>query len=265
MLLKQPLTVREGFLPTPRHRVTRYRDVQEEFTGEIQELDAAAAPVVLTIVYRHPALHHSTRRLDYRLYDGRLWQRFRIRKLKCLRGNERNIWARPSHLWLASANGCGPTPDRDEMAQRIASWADGYRIIDGQLYRQKGEPLYQISTFGLGGNHGLGWGTSMGVTHCYNSNLPHWRYYRVDQEEQAREAGRRIAEDRGDTKAFTHFDNRVYDTFEIHDASVLRRDPPNDHGDGDPFLNQVDEITRVKDPALASLMVMSVAGSGDDT
>lgn len=77
-------------------------------------------------------------------------------------------------------------------------------------------------TFGLGHNHGIGWGTSICIDHGYNPNIRRSCYWRIDEERLANEAGRAIATERADSKALPHFDKRLYDHFEILISDALR-------------------------------------------
>jgi hypothetical protein len=56
-------------------------------------------------------------------------------------------------------------------------------------------------TFGLGHNHGLGWGTALSTDHHNNQNIARRRYFRVDEYEAAVAEATRVAIERGDTKA----------------------------------------------------------------
>lgn len=81
--------------------------------------------------------------------------------------------------------------------------ASRYLSVDGQLWRATGEPVYQISTYGLGGNYG---GTSLsaeflperapGAEHALDEF-----YYPADQHEAAIAGALRVAEERGDTRS----------------------------------------------------------------
>lgn len=134
---------------------------------------------------------------------------------------------------------------------------DDFKIINGHLCEAIGEPRYVVMTFGLGGNHGLGWGTSLSVDHGFNSNIITERYYRIDQEAEANAAGLEIALRRGDTKAKPHFKRRLYDRFEIFIPEAVRMDRKH-AGPVDAFSRQIAELTGGDlPPFVAGLALMS--------
>jgi hypothetical protein len=137
-------------------------------------------------------------------------------------------------------------------------YLNDFVVIDGILHGKVEEPRWVVMTFGLGHNHGLGWGTSMEVEHDYNSNISRDRYFRIDQEKEANMLGRKIAEQRGDTKAFKHFDKRLYPHFNVYIPEALKVNPKKQHGKGDSFLNALDKMTMYS-PSVAAAGAMAMA------
>lgn len=220
MQVTRSLKYFDYYLP-PRCRKLRSQEKTAQFSVEVPEVTGEIAPVAIVQHDRwmpRRAEHGdtSTKTIEYRWYNHRLYVRPRLRRFMCLREGQRNRWATINDVHQHDAY---RTHDSREAAEAsLHRRYEDFVLIDGHLYEEIGEPRYVINTFGLGCNHGLGWGTSMGVDNYYNSNISKERYFRIDQEEECRQEGRRIAERRGDTKAFPHFDKRLYERC----GSILR-------------------------------------------
>jgi hypothetical protein len=139
-------------------------------------------------------------------------------------------------------------------------WARSILFVDGQRWETGGEPRYVVMTFGLGCNHGLGWGTDLSTDTSYNSNISRDRYFRIDQFEQAVAETARIATARGDTKALPVIEKQNPDTFEILIPEAVRLNPHKEHGTGCAFINQMESVIEgVKNPTVAGFMGMALA------
>lgn len=253
----------EQYLPSPRHRKMRSRPVKATVNVDLPELTSREAPVAIVQTCPFSRLwikseYGTKNRLPYHFYNGKLYVPCRLRNFLCLSPGKRNRWAKPSDLHWHDQYRTHHSLDEGEASLR--KYMEQFVMIDGLVCEEIGEPVYVIMSFGLGGNHGLGWGTCLSVDNHYNSNISRDRYYRIDQEREAAEAGWAIAQRRGDTKAEPHFRKRLYDRFEIIDPSAVRRNPPAEAGPGDPFINRVNEITSGgMDPAMAGLAVIAEA------
>jgi hypothetical protein len=259
----------ESWIP-PRCRKARNRRLTAKFEGEIAEITAAEAPVAIRMrdqsgfgdfISRHATKLGRNAIVDFRWYNEKLYCLCRRRAFMCLSGwlGEKRKLNRLAIVKDIHFSVCNYSATKEEVQEALDKQLGEYLLIDGQLHEQVGEPRYVIGTYGLGGNHGLGWGTSIGVDEFYNSNIPWHRYFRIDQEKECNEAGRKIAAKRGDTKAFPHFDKRIYERFEIFIPEAVRLNPKAEHGDGDPFLNKLDAITEIGDPVIAGFAVMAAA------
>lgn len=123
---------------------------------------------------------------------------------------------------------------RDEALVQFESFcADRFVMEDGTVWGVEGEPRYVVQTFGLGHNHG---GTAIFLDQHYNGNLAAKCYFRADQRESAIAEAERIAARRGDTKSIPM---RSPGNIEILIPEAVRLNPSKEHGDGDPFLNQL--------------------------
>ena len=76
----------------------------------------------------------------------------------------------------------------------ILKKAASYAIYDGKVWKECGEPMYEIATFGLGHNHG---GTSMVIEFFYNPNVPKDYYFNALNKEDAVRYADKVAEERG--------------------------------------------------------------------
>lgn len=215
----------EHYLPTPRHRIHRCRTITDRCTVSIPRVSAGAAPVAIRHTSPFPSLavhndYGTKRLLEYRWYKRRLYVRCKLSRFHSIHQPHRNRWAVPRDIHWPQAHSILDSPKAAISAAR--RFYSPFILIDDALYEAIGEPRFVLMTFGLGHNHGLGWGTSLSVDHDFNPNIRRARYWRVDEERLANEAGRAIATERGDSKALPHFDKRLYDRFEILISDALR-------------------------------------------
>lgn len=97
--------------------------------------------------------------------------------------------------------------------------------------------MYVINTFGLGHNHG---GTGFFIEYFYNDNIPAQNYFNALQREEAITYGKKVALGRGDDKSVDGMGD--HDIIEVKMPEMVKRCPQKDHGDGDPFLNELEGI-----------------------
>lgn len=250
----------ETFLP-PRCRKLRSRSASAMHTVELKELTLAEAPVAIIQSYPGRLLswmvdgYGDRNRLGYHFHNGKLYAPCRRRTFTVAGGKAMNRWAKPSDInW---DNSPANHAFEDGVAHLEAHF-EKYRMIEGKVCKEIGEPCYVIMTFGLGGNHGIGWGTSLSTSNYYNSNISHERYFRIDQEKEAVEEGMRIALARGDTKAIPHFKKRLFDRFEIINPEAVKLNPSHEHGNGDEFTNRMNRITEsAGDPVVAGFGILA--------
>lgn len=117
-------------------------------------------------------------------------------------------------------------------------WSHRYLIIDGVVWIETGEPRYVVMTFGLGHNHG---GTALMTSAGYNSNIGKERYFRADEYDEARAEAIRVALARSDTDSVARI--TVEPPIEVLIPEAVRCQPHEEHGDGDPFINLLNNIT----------------------
>uniref|UniRef100_A0A6M3LNF4 Uncharacterized protein n=1 Tax=viral metagenome TaxID=1070528 RepID=A0A6M3LNF4_9ZZZZ len=207
---------------------------------EIKEVSHCHAPIAIR---EHDNLREKSP-LIYRWFDGRLWTNISTcwnskekygKVVDCFKYFHHDSYKRQKEV-IAQLNKCA-----NEMI-----------FIDNQIFQVAGEPRYVVMTFGLGCNHG---GTSLAVDHSYNSNISHKSYYRIDQKEAAMLEAERIAINRGDNDSVPI---NPHGTFDIYIPEAIKLNPATEHGNGDPFMNSIENIIEnVKNPVAAGLFAIS--------
>lgn len=107
----------------------------------------------------------------------------------------------------------------------IRQKAKKYIIYDGKVYKECGEPMYNIITFGLGHNHG---GTGFFIQYHYNPNISNDNYFSALEREKAIAYGKDIATRRGDTDSVDGMGE--HDIIEVLMPEMVKRKPHEDHG-----------------------------------
>ena len=166
-------TYQEGYLPTKRHRILRFRDVEKEMVVSIKEVALEDAPTAFIVT--EPYLYDP---IEYRWVDEQLWIPKNWRELYRLDGGNREAFYPVSELieYMERYHhrfwGC--RKDEQAIIDTIVEEASRYMIIEGVVHEKIGEPRYVLMTFGLGFNHG---GTSLSMSNYYNRNIGKDRYY----------------------------------------------------------------------------------------
>lgn len=132
----------------------------------------------------------------------------------------------------------------DYVQKEINKRAKKFLIIDGVIWQQCGEPRYVIVTFGLGHNHG---GTGLFVEEYYNSNISNKRYFSALQGKEAIEEFNRVAAGRGDTESVGNYKEEM---IEVLMPECVKLNPQKDHGEGNSFLNLLDNISQTSNSTL---------------
>lgn len=186
-------------LPSPRHR--KYVNVAHHFdlVGEVRCVSAEQAPVVFDV-------EGAFQPQQLREFDGDLYE---------LAGREPEQFD-PETLG-ARLSGWGCFATEEENAVEPQAKLDDMLVIDGQLWRRAGEPMYVVQTFGLGNNHG---GTGIGIDLHYNSNIDAACYFRADEFELARAFAIETAEGRGDTRSAEHL-RSMEPTITVHNPAAV--------------------------------------------
>lgn len=193
--------VERDVLPSPRHRKLVNIHHKDEVTLTIDTVDGDDAPVAFTIPTTKWIIDESgdtelaELMLDCRVIDGKLYQpEF---------GSDRYSTEpqRATQEWF------------NRFAQERAGWADGedslelsraeaqksmdeFKVIDGAVWRETGEPVYWVQTFGMG----WGTGTSLSISKAPDTtrNAAGDRIFPLDQFDAAVARAVEVAEERGD-------------------------------------------------------------------
>lgn len=204
MQIKKTMTYKEGYRPTPRHRKLHYRQVEGEFTAEIQETTAAEAPVVLKV---HDHVHYAedVQEIMYRKYNGQFY-------VPCLRykylnyENDAERREQVSATEIAEKITVGGSYDLSSsvVAEMYQENANRFLFIDGMAWEKASEPFYVVETFGFGCNHG---GTALMIDRI-GHRADHIHTFSALQHDEAIAAAVQVALDRGDTKFVPSIQNK---------------------------------------------------------
>lgn len=247
----------------PRCRKPRPGLFEGSMTARIAETSEKDAPVA-AIVWDHG--HNPVTKdfelhpIDVRWHGGRFW-------VEAAPVNEnfsympncytiQDVVSRVSHEGYAyrSSHSVG------DVEQEIRDFCDEWLIIDGSPWHFVGEPRYVVQTFGLGHNHG---GTSWFVDTMYNGNIAKEAYFNANDFEGMVEHYFDVALGRGDTRdAHRHAtelaEGTGYEYIDVKIPDAFTCNPGMEHGDGDPFMNELYKMTSGTGSAFESgLLVMA--------
>ncbi len=205
MTITIPYLYSEELIP-PRCRKPRRVERATTITLNLREVSAADAP--LALIERGQCCSEPDAcggfETSYRWYRRKLYvrasfQRFAHAPRETQTASQFSV--DPYPLSLTKENSQHRYQTQAENRKNFRAWASSILFIDGERWEEAEEPRYVVMTFGLGHNHGLGWGTSLSTHHYYNPNISRERYFRVDEYQTALAEATRVALDRDDTKA----------------------------------------------------------------
>lgn len=246
MKIKTWIKYNEGYLPTPRCRKLRYRECEDYVDVELAEV---------TMAELEPAFN-----VGHMIYGyaGKLWREATEKDIHCV--NEKNPMSALEALVYAGVtystyfgryNGyCfdeSTREDREAVIARTNEDMKNYILVDGILYRSTGEPMYNICTFGLGHNHG---GTGFFIDYGYNSNLSKDSYFNAADYDKAMQYAIDVAARRGDTNDVARFQEDKKNEchkIKVYNMKYVTRNPQQEHGDGDEFLNDIEKVVESSD------------------
>lgn len=239
MKITVEFTYWEGYLPTKRHKKLKWREALAETDVNVPEVDSDTAPVVFKV--KDFIMHASGYEVfDVRQYNGRLYRLAYKHDYYANAPHE----PYPVNEMVSKISrrhklyyGNGPADRSKEQAENdIRDFASRFLVVNGEVFHICGEPIYGIYTYGLGHNHG---GTSLSVDFSYNGNISANRYFTALQKDDAIAEARRIASARGDTDSLDRIgDEEII----VLDPNAVTRNPAKDHGNGDPYLNKLEDI-----------------------
>ena len=243
MKLDAVICYEEEYLPSKRHRIPHKREVQEVVQAELKEKKRDAFSLALTI--------H-----DYQSYLGEDGEsQFGMVETEYLTDKE-NLYIekreqsgalilekstveglRHSINWELSYMG-KQFNSRERAMQFLEEKLNQYVMIDGVIYERTSEPRYAIITFGLGHNHG---GTNYFIENFYNPNISKDNYFNALEFDKMKERAIEIAKNRGDTYDIPRIQESKV-KIEVHDPSVIKCNPQQEHGFGNPLFNSLEAV-----------------------
>lgn len=244
----------EKYLPTKRHRVLRTRYVKNSVDVEIKEATEPEFPVAFIVKDFDYWRDEEGKEPEYKMcsteirtYNGKLWRAARyceyvygaigwmpVSYIKISIEDHAPYWRGGDEFTESSII---KESDYEACRDNILTKADDYIIFDGKVWRPCGEPMYVINTFGLGHNHG---GTGFFIEYHYNPNISKNNYFNALEREKAIAYGKKVAANRGDTDSIEGIGK--YDMIEVLMPDMVTKNPQKEHGDGDSFMNSVEEM-----------------------
>ena len=271
----------QKYLPTKRHRKPRSHMMKAMAEIDVPELSADEFPIAMIVKDWKSIYDGAKTREDFE--NDKIWKHFLIEEELRVHSDKLFMPVRISRGAAVSTEfepldyignrlkeykpfQMGEAPiqepvmlenDSDMKLAGILKKAASYAIYDGKVWKECGEPMYEIATFGLGHNHG---GTSMFIEFFYNPNVPKDYYFNALNKEDAVRYADKVAEERGDTDDIGKFGKDI--DIKVLMPECVKRDPEKEHGDGDPFLNSMKKIVRASDsPAEAGILAIAYTTS----
>lgn len=271
----------EKYLPTKRHRKLRERYVKNSVDVEIKEVNEKEFPIAF-IVHDYQMVYENAKSYsdfngngDYRMfseeirtYNGNLYMPVRV-----MHGAAISLCFESLDYIKKQIEDYAPywkggeefTEESIIMEDSIAECqenifrkAEDYIIYDGKVWKTCGEPMYNITTFGLGHNHG---GTGFFIQYHYNENISNKNYFNALEKEKAIAYGKQVALNRGDTESVEGMGD--HDIIEVLMPEMVTRNPQKEHGNGDNFLNSLENmISGIDSSTEARLLAITMCMAG---
>lgn len=259
MKIRTWIKYEESFIPA-RCRKPRYKGCEEFVEILLKEETMSSLQLAFEV-----KTYEGTEQIF--CYLGALWSECTIRDI-CGGGEEEHGYKTPLEalVWWQEHGSRyfftdfdrklrGQATDRESVMRKVREDMDQYLLVDGKLFRRAREPRYCIYTFGLGHNHG---GTALSVEDHYNVNISKDRYFSALQGAEAVAEANRIAAARGDTDYVGKFSADI----KVFMPELVTVNPEKQHGDGNPILKSMDEITTAAPDSLsAGLLCMAMTAA----
>ncbi len=283
MKIKVNYYYNQKYLPTKRHRNERERQIADTLEINLRELSADMFPIAF-IVHDMKSVYQGAKSYDdfvddkydgyktfpeeIRAYNGELYmpirithgaaistefedEKFVIHNLERMFGKD---WYCGNDEFTEKSIVIRDT--KDYCKKDIRKAAKSYIYCDGKFWRPCNEPRYVINTFGLGHNHG---GTGFFIEYHYNPNIPNTNYFNALQRDEAIAYGKAVAARRGDTESIDGMGED--DNIEVLMPEMVKVNPNKEHGSGDKFLNDMENIISNSDSVLqAGMLCLALTG-----
>lgn len=145
-----------------------------------------------------------------------------------------------------------------EIVDNMQARANKYISLDGELWKECGEPRYVVNTFGLGHNHG---GTAMFIEEFYNSNISSKNYFNAVDRDKAITYAKETAIARGDTDSVKRIGKM--ENIEVLIPEFFKVDPEKEHGEGNAFLNLLEDMVTASNNATEAGILVTLATASE--
>lgn len=274
----------QEYLPTKRHKKVRVRELSDTVTVNTTELTAEEFPVAFIVHdmmdvcdgatsyqdFENKECHFGMFAEEIRTYKGELYMPVRITHGAAISTLfedssyvKKNLEHKYRKHWYSEINDFSEKSIivRDtskEIRKELIKAGKHYLYFDGKYWHKCAEPRYNITTFGLGHNHG---GTGFFIEYGYNPNISSNNYFNALQREEAIRYGKAVATRRGDTESVDSIGK--YDNIEVIMPEMVKVNPNKQHGKGNEFMNVVNAVIDNSDSvAEAGILTIALAMSG---
>ncbi|MEG1926619.1 MAG: hypothetical protein RR415_12835 [Ruthenibacterium sp.] len=269
MKIKTNIQYQETYLP-PRCRIQRYRMASKMVTTTIKEASYADAPIAISyqdcLNGNHISedgtfpsgvvadIEKTEMWYELRWYNNHLYQRVFADTKLC---NARGAWpVQAMRNYYANYNRCGSPLTCANATRHLRQELRSLLLLDGDIWKQCGEPVYVIATFGLGHNHAS---TDL-MTHKYFRGYTSEYFNALEREEAIAEC-KRVALARGDTNSIDHIGK--FWMIAVLMPEAVQAPPHVRHQLDDGFAAQAEAIIRASGSAAeAGLLVVTSALCG---
>ena len=145
-----------------------------------------------------------------------------------------------------------------EIVDNMQARANKYISLDGELWKECGEPRYVVNTFGLGHNHG---GTAMFIEEFNNSNISSKNYFNAVDRDKAITYAKETAIARGDTDSVKRIGKM--ENIEVLIPEFFKVDPEKEHGEGNAFLNLLEDMVTSSNNATEAGILVTLATASE--
>lgn len=284
MNLKVDFTYEEKYLRTSRCRKPLARTREGIYELAIKELAKAECPIAAVVHDMKSVYEGATTTADfegngeykmfaepYRVYNGKFYKFCRASygaaistaqtELKYVIADIKSDLYRYSLYEkenLFSDKSVYISDNLSEIVDNMQARANKYISLDGELWKECGEPRYVVNTFGLGHNHG---GTAMFIEEFYNSNISSKNYFNAVDRDKAITYAKETAIARGDTDSVKRIGKM--ENIEVLIPEFFKVDPEKEHGEGNAFLNLLEDMVTSSNNATEAGILVTLATASE--
>lgn len=284
MILKIDFTYEEKYLRTSRCRKPLARTREGIYELAIKELAKAECPIAAVVHDMKSVYEGATTTADfegngeykmfaepYRVHNGKFYKFCRASygaaistaqtELKYVIADIKSDLYRYSLYEkenLFSDKSVYISDNLSEIVDNMQARANKYISLDGELWKECGEPRYVVNTFGLGHNHG---GTAMFIEEFYNSNISSKNYFNAVDRDKAITYAKETAIARGDTDSVKRIGQM--ENIEVLIPEFFKVDPKKEHGEGNAFLNLLEDMVTSSNNATEAGILVTLATASE--